>query len=155
MNDDRTGFALAGQDERVQSRLLLKIDAIMNRLGLHGPFSRDVVFAGGIAALSIAVLVPLLGPISAALGIPVTPSTRAAAVILVGVQALTLVLRRIAPRACLMLVATFQLALAAVVPDDTTIRMAAPPWSRRTPSARVYQRTASCGGSALPRCSKS
>ena len=124
--NDQSPVAGADQADLPRSRVLLHLQVMLTRLGLHGSLSRDIVLAVSLALLSTAVLLPLLGPFSAALGVFFAPATVTAVLVLVSLQSLALAVRRVTPRRCLILVVAFQLALVAVVPDDTTVRVAGP-----------------------------
>lgn len=102
------------------------LDGRLSALGLRTPWSRDVLLAVALAVGSVVVLVPLLGPIAAGLGVPFAPAEIIAVTVLVVVQCLFLCLRRVRPITCLVLVAVVQLALVAVLPDQTTVRLLAP-----------------------------
>ena len=123
---DGTQPAGPGEDDLARPRPLVALDAALNRLGLRGPLARDGTLAVVLAAVSVAVLTSLLGPFSDTFGITISPRAAAAVLVLVGLQTLALAIRRLAPRICLLGVTAFQLALVAVVPDDITVRVAAP-----------------------------
>ena len=102
------------------------LDARLTALGVRGVLGRDLLLAVVVAIVSVLVLLPLLGPVSRDLGIALPGSRMAVVLALVAAQALALVLRRLRPALCLLVVAGLQVALAAAVPEPATLRAFAP-----------------------------
>jgi len=107
-------------------RVLRLMDAALTGVGARGPLARDAVLAGVLTLGSLLVLVAVLGPVAARLGLVFTPAERFMVMVLVATQTLLLVLRRVRPATCLLIVAALQVGLVAVLPLDAGIRMAAP-----------------------------
>ena len=107
-------------------RVLRGLEAALTRVGARGPLARDAVLAACVALGSVAVLIPVLWPFAAQLGLAPRPPERAAVLVLVTAQAVLLALRRVRPVTCLLAVAAVQVALATVLPVDVGVRMAAP-----------------------------
>ena len=123
-------------------RVLRLLDAALTGVGARGPIARDAVFAGLVTLASLLVLVPLLGPAAARMGLVFTPAERSLVLILVAVQTLFLVLRRVQPTICLIAVAALQVGLVAVLPVDAGIRMAAPVMAAYSVGAHLATRAA-------------
>lgn len=102
------------------------MDAVLPKLGARGPLAHDAVLAGFLAFCSLLVLIPVLGPVAAQLGLPFTPAERVTVMVLVTVQTLSLVLRRVRPATCLLAVTILQVGVVAVLPVDAGLRLAAP-----------------------------
>lgn len=124
MSDGRWVVAAAA-DHDSQPRLLAHLDQALSRVGLEGQLARDCLLAVVWAAASVAVLIPLLGPFAHNLDVYLTRTETNAVLLLVTVQSLALCLRRVRPLACLVVITVLQLALLAVLPDETTVRAGA------------------------------
>lgn len=106
--------------------LLIWLDRTLARAGVNGRFPRDLVLGVVWATFTVALLLPMLGPFAAELGMELATAEIQAVLVVVALQSLLLCLRRIRPVTCLLLVAAGQLVLAAVMPDQTNLRVAAP-----------------------------
>lgn len=102
------------------------LEGALNRIGLRSPLAQDVLIAGLVCLVSVGLLVPVLGPLAHALGVPLAPGQRLAVTGVVVGQALALALRRLRPVVCLVLVVLGQVTLAAMLPPGTTLRLVAP-----------------------------
>lgn len=103
-----------------------RVAAVVARLGPRAPLARDALSAAGWGALSLAVVIPLTGPLAPAIGLRFSDPQRLAILVIVLAQAAALVIRRREPVLCLALVAVGQVLLTAVLPPNTTLRAAAP-----------------------------
>lgn len=104
-----------------------RLDARLDRLGIHGTLARDALGAAVVALVSVLVVYALLDPFAELLEMrPAGVGERSLILGLVAAQALALVIRRAAPMACLAVVAGFQVALIAVLPTDVSLNGAAP-----------------------------
>ena len=118
------GIALSADPPRLG--VMIRSDRVLAEMGAHDRLARDCLLALGWVIVDAAVLVPVLGPLGDTLGVTFTMGETAAVLILTTLQALALSLRRVRPVACLMFIATVQLALVAVLPHQTIVRVAAP-----------------------------
>jgi len=103
-----------------------RLDGLLERLGVRGVIARDLLLGTVWAAVSLAALLPLLGPVAADLGVRLSDGQVIAVLAVAVVQSLLIALRRVRPVAAVLLVATLQVALVAVMPPETTARLAAP-----------------------------
>lgn len=106
-------------------RALGWLDTGLTRLGLHGPFSRDLLLGVFVSLVSV-VLLSWLVSLAAAEGTPFTP----AAVVVLGAlacaQSLVLCVRRRAPLVCLAAVVATQVGIIALLPSDASFQGLAP-----------------------------
>lgn len=106
--------------------LHVRLDRALDQAGVHGAIARDGLLAVVVAAASAGLVVAGLGPLAEIVGVTLAGGQRHAVVVVVVLQALILALRRLRPVGCLLLVVGAQVALAAVLPDQTTVRLVAP-----------------------------
>lgn len=102
------------------------LDRGLTRLGIRSVFARDSVLAVILAGLTVLVAGPLLGPTAGVIGLVLTPGQSVLVLVLTVFQSLALCLRRVRPVACVLVMPISQLALGAVLPDHTTVRLLAP-----------------------------
>ncbi|WP_017611071.1 sensor histidine kinase [Nocardiopsis xinjiangensis] len=113
----------AGQDafSRPVLRPLVLLDQGLTRLGLHGPFGRDLLLGVFVTLGSLALLSAIV-VLARAEGGPFTPNAVAALTVLTVVQSVVVCVRRSAPLLCLSAVVATQVALITLLPPDAAFQ---------------------------------
>ncbi|MFI2363113.1 sensor histidine kinase [Promicromonospora sp. NPDC019610] len=122
----RTGGGPATDGPTVLDDVILPVrprrfDALLNRLGLTSLVARDALLAAVVLVVTAVLLVGLFGFVVVEEGLTIGPVQGVLLAVAVCVQALPLVLRRVRPVLCLVLVVACQVAITAVSPDDLSI----------------------------------
>ena len=99
-----------------------RLDARLERAGLRTVLARDTALAVVVAALTVAGLAALTGPLASELDVRLTPVQHALLLVVAAAQSVALAVRRVRPAACLVLVAVLQVLLSATVADQATVR---------------------------------
>ncbi|WJK42769.1 histidine kinase [Solwaraspora sp. WMMA2056] len=108
------------------SRLTKRMDVLLARLGVTGPFARDCLLAVGVAGLTFTLMAAVFWVVTPPGEIALDPA-QAWLLVALGVgQALLLCLRRVHPLVCLVGVVGLQVVMIALSPPDATIRGFAP-----------------------------
>lgn len=109
----------AGQDTfgRPVSRPLVLLDRGLTRLGLRGPFSRDLLLSVFVTLASLAMLSSVV-ILSQAEGAPFTPTAVSVLTVLTTAQSMVVCVRRATPLLCLSTVVATQVAIIALLPAD-------------------------------------
>jgi signal transduction histidine kinase len=98
----------------------------LDRLGLRTVVARDAAVAAAWTVVSVVVLLLVFGPFAAVEQIRVTPAQHGVLVALGAAQCILLVLRRLHPAVCLLLVSALQGVFLAVLPPDVAFQVAGP-----------------------------
>ncbi|WFE30386.1 histidine kinase [Solwaraspora sp. WMMD791] len=108
------------------SRLTKRLDVLLARLGVAGPFARDCLLAVGVAGLTFTLMAAVFWVVTPPGEIVLDPA-QAWLLVALGVgQALLLCLRRVRPVVCLVGAVGLQVVMIALSPPDATIRGLAP-----------------------------
>lgn len=98
-----------------------RFDALLNRLGLTTPVSRDALLAAVVLVLTAALLLGLFEFVLGMEGLTIGPVQGVVLTVGACVQALPLVLRRVRPVLCLGLVVACQVVIIIASPDDLSV----------------------------------
>ncbi|WP_022885561.1 sensor histidine kinase [Glaciibacter superstes] len=140
MNDTGTSNTrVAGEPGR--NHLAVWFDEALSKIGLRGRFARDCLLAAVTALISVPVFVLVLAALVASEGYSFSPAQVGLVAVVVGVQALTLCIRRVNPALCLAIVAVFQVVLITIMPQDISARGAASVIAAYTVGAYLPTRT--------------
>ncbi|MFI6823479.1 sensor histidine kinase [Micromonospora sp. NPDC050187] len=107
-------------------RLTRRLDERLTRLGVTGRFARDGLLAVAVTVATLLLLAMLFWIVAPAEGIAVDPTWAWLVLVLCGVQAVLLCLRRIRPLLCLALVVALQLVVVGLSLPEMSIRGLAP-----------------------------
>lgn len=102
-------------------RLLERFDAGLTRVGLRGPFSRDLLLGVFVALVSASLFYSVV-VLARAEGTPLAPTEAAVLAALVVAQSMALCVRRRNPLLCLSLVVAAQVGIIALLPADTAFQ---------------------------------
>ncbi|MFI6230487.1 sensor histidine kinase [Micromonospora echinospora] len=107
-------------------RLTRRLDERLTRLGVTGRFARDGLLAAAVTVATLLLLAMLFWIVAPAEGLAVDPARAWPVLVLCGVQAVLLCLRRIRPLLCLALVVVLQLVVIGLSLPELSIRGLAP-----------------------------
>ncbi|MFE0589025.1 sensor histidine kinase [Micromonospora echinospora] len=107
-------------------RLTRRLDERLTRLGVTGRFARDGLLAAAVTVATLLLLAMLFWIVAPAEGLAVDPARAWLVLVLCGVQAVLLCLRRIRPLLCLALVVALQLVVVGLSLPEMSIRGLAP-----------------------------
>ncbi|MFI7024054.1 sensor histidine kinase [Micromonospora sp. NPDC049900] len=107
-------------------RLTGRLDEQLTRLGVTGRFARDCLLAAALTVLTLLLLALLFWIVAPAEGLSLDPARAWPLLLLCGVQAMLLCLRRVRPLLCLALVVALQLVIVGLSLPELSIRGIAP-----------------------------
>ncbi|MBB4929505.1 signal transduction histidine kinase [Lipingzhangella halophila] len=103
------------------TRLLLPLDTGLTRLGIRGPFRRDLALGVFVALVSLGILVSLQ-TVAWSVGMEFAPTSLAVLAVLTCAQSLVLCVRRSRPLLCLSAVVAAQVGILALLPADVAFQ---------------------------------